>query len=223
MSSASTPTRLRPGDLAPDFALPAGDREGVVSLADYRGRRPVLLAFFRSLYCPFCRRQLVQLTAGAQQLARSGVATIAIVATAAGRARLYFRFRPSQLSVGADPELRTHRAYGLQTVERTPAGMALVEGAAAQMAQELGIPARPGHAREDILRFDGFEPLDSDRDDAARDQGLVIGQFLIDRDGIVRWMNIEKRPGERLTDDRLAAALSALPALETIPPPPRGA
>jgi peroxiredoxin len=33
----------------------------MVSLDDYRGRSPVLLAMFRGLYCPFCRRSIAQL------------------------------------------------------------------------------------------------------------------------------------------------------------------
>jgi len=41
---------LRPGEPAPDFTLPAANREGSVSLADYRGRSPVLLAMYRGLY-----------------------------------------------------------------------------------------------------------------------------------------------------------------------------
>ena len=42
--------RLRPGDTAPDFALPALHREGDVSLADYRGRASLLLVLLRGLY-----------------------------------------------------------------------------------------------------------------------------------------------------------------------------
>jgi len=41
---------LRPGDPAPHFALPAVNREGQVSLDDYRGRSPVLLGLFRGLH-----------------------------------------------------------------------------------------------------------------------------------------------------------------------------
>jgi peroxiredoxin len=41
---------LQPGERASDFTLPAADREGTVSLAEYRGRGPVLLALFRGLY-----------------------------------------------------------------------------------------------------------------------------------------------------------------------------
>jgi peroxiredoxin len=45
---ASAP--LRPGDTAPPIALPAVNREGQVSLEDYRGRSPVLIALFRGLH-----------------------------------------------------------------------------------------------------------------------------------------------------------------------------
>lgn len=41
---------VQPGEPAPDFTLPAANREGTVSLADYRGRSPLLLALFRGLY-----------------------------------------------------------------------------------------------------------------------------------------------------------------------------
>jgi peroxiredoxin len=41
---------LGPGDPAPDFTLPAVNREGQVSLDDYRGRSPVLVCLFRGLH-----------------------------------------------------------------------------------------------------------------------------------------------------------------------------
>ena len=41
---------LRPGDPATHFALPAVNREGQVSLHDYRGRSPVLVGLFRGLH-----------------------------------------------------------------------------------------------------------------------------------------------------------------------------
>ena len=40
---------LRAGDPAPSFTLPAVNREGMVSLADYRGKSPVLVGLFRGL------------------------------------------------------------------------------------------------------------------------------------------------------------------------------
>jgi hypothetical protein len=174
---------------------------------DYREKQAVLLALFRGLYCPFCRRQMSQLALSAERLEKVGVATLAVVATAPDRARLYYRFHPSRFRVAADPDLMTHRAYGLPRLTKTPAIAQIVETAAAQMARELNIPAMPGQASEAILRFDGFEPVESDRQDRERDQGLMIGQFLIDPHGIVRWVHLERTPGERLNEERLLAAL----------------
>ena len=40
----------QPGDRAPGFSLHAVNREGVVSLDEYRGKRPVLVGLFRGLH-----------------------------------------------------------------------------------------------------------------------------------------------------------------------------
>ncbi len=45
-----TRATVQPGEPAPDFALPAVHQAGEVSLADYRGRSPVLLVLLRGLY-----------------------------------------------------------------------------------------------------------------------------------------------------------------------------
>ena len=70
--TTSDPRVLRPGEPAPDFTLPAVHREGTVSLADYRGRSPLLLAFFRGIYCPFCRRQIAKLGLSRDKLLAAG-------------------------------------------------------------------------------------------------------------------------------------------------------
>jgi peroxiredoxin len=157
--------RLRSGDRAPDVTLPAADREGVVSLMDYREKQSVLLALFRGLICPFCRRQMSQLALSAE--------TLAVVATAPDRARLYYRFHPSRFRVAADPDLKTHRAYGMRRGPKTPAVEQMVEAAATPMARELEIPTIPGQASDAILRFEGFEPVESDWQDRERDQALL--------------------------------------------------
>jgi peroxiredoxin len=41
---------VQPGDTAPNFEVSAVHREGSVSLADYRGERPLFLALYRGLY-----------------------------------------------------------------------------------------------------------------------------------------------------------------------------
>jgi peroxiredoxin len=43
-------TPVQPGEPAPDFTVAAANRDGRFSLADFRGRNPLLLALFRGLY-----------------------------------------------------------------------------------------------------------------------------------------------------------------------------
>ena len=47
----TTPPRpIQPGDRAPGFSLPAINREGAVSLDEYRGKQSVLVGLFRGLH-----------------------------------------------------------------------------------------------------------------------------------------------------------------------------
>ena len=181
------------GHRAPDFELPAADRDGVVSLARYRGKSSVLLALFRGLYCPFCRRQMAQLSPVADRLRAVGIETVGVVATAPDRARLYFRFNPSRFPLGADPDLVTHRAYGLPVIERNEEALEMVERAAQRLAGELGIEAPPGQGRVTVDAADGFVRLESDAAERLRHQIQLLGQFLIDRDGVIRWCRTEDR------------------------------
>ena len=50
MTVTGRTTPMAPGEPAPDFTLPAAHAEGTVSLAEYRGRQPVLVVLFRGLY-----------------------------------------------------------------------------------------------------------------------------------------------------------------------------
>ena len=50
---------LKPGEWAPDFALPRADQEGTVSLADYRGQKsPTLELLPWALLCVLPRGDL---------------------------------------------------------------------------------------------------------------------------------------------------------------------
>jgi len=79
---------IQVGDAAPALTLPAVNREGSVTLADYRGRQPVLLGLFRGLHCPFCRRHLVQFGALAPKLQALGVEVVGVINTPLERAQL---------------------------------------------------------------------------------------------------------------------------------------
>ena len=179
------------GEPAPDFALPAVDREGIVSLADYRGRTSLLVALFRGLYCPFCRRSVVQLGLVRDKLRAAGVDALGIVGTTPENARRYFRFRPTRLPLAADPQLATHRAYGAPRPPVTPQLLEDLRTVRANPTGELPAPLPIMEVVPALDRLDGFTPTDTDHQDETSQFPQLEGQFLIDRDGIVRWRNIE--------------------------------
>ena len=191
MTTMSERSPIAPGESAPNFTLPAVGREGTVSLDDYRGRSPVLLAMFRGLYCPFCRRAIAQLGATTDKLEALGVKTLAIVATTTDNARLYFRFRPTRAPLAADPELITHRAYGLPRPPVTPELLAAVQQTRINPTGELSEPLPIPQAGQALDQIHGFTPTEADRREAEQQFPQLKGQFLIDRDGIVRWTNVE--------------------------------
>src|SRR5262245_36231205 len=113
--TADTRGPLQPGEPAPSFWLPAIHRDGMISSTDYLGKKPVLIALFRGLWCPFCRRAIVQLGRASAKLEAVGVETLGVVATTPENARLYFKFRPTKVPLVADSELITHQAFRLPT------------------------------------------------------------------------------------------------------------
>ncbi len=127
----------------------------------------------------------------AEKLKEAGVQTLAVVATNAQRARLFFRFRPVRFPVGADPDLLTHRAYGLPQVVVTPEFGQAIEVVAADLARELKLSVPDGGALAAIDGLDGYARTEADDADFQRHQAQLIGQFLVDGTGIVRWTNIE--------------------------------
>lgn len=188
---------IQPGERAPELTLPAVNRDGAVSLADFRGRRAVMIGFFRGLHCPFCRRQIAQLGAAQPALAALGVETIAVVNTPLERAQLYFRYRPTPLVLLSDPDCRTHRMFGIPRIEFVEPGGGPVQWprtrpedfAAARIdpTGELGAPTQPMEANGVLNRRDGFELTAADEAIVAVHAAQFAGQFLVDRGGIVRW------------------------------------
>jgi peroxiredoxin len=209
MTMPETRPPVAPGEAAPNFTLPAVDRNENVSLAEYRGRSPVFLALLVGLWCPFCRRQLAQIGTLEGKLKALGVESLAVVATPPDNARLYFKFRPTRVRLASDPELSTHRAYGIPRLTPSPE---LMEALSTTKINPDGVLPQPMpiiDAATAVGRLDGYAETKTDQADMERQWPQLKGQFLIDRAGIVRWANIECA-GEGL------AGLSKFPPEESI-------
>lgn len=189
MTSSTSPP-VAPGESAPGFALPAVAGPEMVKLDDYRGR-PLFLALMLGLWCPFCRRQLAQLGTLDGKLKAIGVESLAVVATEPENARLYFRFRPMRLRLASDPDLSTHRAYRVPKPQPTPALMAELETVRINPTGELAEPLPVAEAGKVLQELDGYVYTPTDVADIERQWPQLKAMFMIDREGIVRWADIE--------------------------------
>lgn len=147
--------------------------------------------------------------------------TLAIVATPVERARLYMRLRPAKVLLAADPEMVTHRAYGLPKAEATPDALEHFKSMDLELAREMNAPMPAAASLTDIVeivgRLDGFDMTEADWEAQNRHRGQLVGQFLLDRQGVVRWVNVEGARqglagmGKFPTDDELLGAVRELP------------
>jgi thiol-disulfide isomerase/thioredoxin len=170
-------------------------RHGKVSIDEFRGQRPVLVGLFRGLHCPFCRRQIAAMASLAGELQEQGIDSLTVVNTPIERARLYFRYHPlPNLLAASDPERISHRAFGLPNLQFTESENAwpykISMGAVNSMRLEmpdLPKPMDPFAAVEYLDKADGYEFTEADRQMIAGGEGQLVGEFLLDRDGVVRW------------------------------------
>ena len=207
MTAALRPP-IQPGEDAPQFALPAVNRDGMVSLDDFRGKSALFIGLYRGLHCPFCRRQIVLLGSTQDKLRALGVETLAVVNTPLERARLYFKYKPARVLLGADPDAATHQAFRVPDVEvvanpttsQWPQRITLEEVSQVRVnpTGELPGPTPVFEAMERLNAKDGFEATEVDQQVAAVHGMQGVGHFLIDRQGIVRWTHLEA--GERMAD-----------------------
>ena len=135
-----------------------------------------------------------------------GVETIAVVNTPLERARVYFKYRPARVLLAADPEAATHRSFGVpegapvedESQAAWSQGTFTIGQLQANLVNPLGELPEPQNvfmAMETLNKRDGFEPTDVDQQIAAVHGFLLIGHFLIDRGGIIRWLHMEGLEG----------------------------
>ena len=204
MSTSQPERTLQPGDVAPNVVLDAITRQGTVAVDDYRGRTPVFIGIFRGLHCPYCRRHVVALAQLEPALREKGIDMLTVVNTPIERARLYFRYRPvPNLLAAADPERMSHRAFGLPNLEFTQdesdwprkVAMSQMMSMKINVTGELPEPLDPMAAIAALNKIDGYEVTDADEQMQATGMGQLVGEFLLDREGIIRWSFTEEADG----------------------------
>jgi hypothetical protein len=106
------------------------------------------------------------------------------------------------LLAASDPERNSHRAFGLPNLEFTenedewPYKISMASAISMRMdLPELPEPMNPMDASEVLNKKDGYEVTEDDQRMMATGHGQLFGQFLLDRDGVVRWSFTEVPEG----------------------------
>lgn len=239
----SRPAAVHVGDPAPEFTLPRVQGEGTVSLADYRGKFPLLLVISRGLWCSFCRRYIAQLGGAVEHLRRLGVETLAIVASDLQRSRLYLRHWPIRVPLAADPDRITHRGYALPMppptpeVEHswqmmrvqldrtavTPEDLSRLTAAAKEVRDPAMLSSLGGEEQMPLWdfvhmqrRLYPYQLTESEQQEWTRNMTLGTGQFLIDQNGVIRWMKVQSTTQLPAGLGNHASQLELLAAVNTL-------
>jgi hypothetical protein len=149
---------------------------------------------------------VIQLANTEPGLKEMGIETLVVVSTTPERAQMYLRYRPSPLLIASDPQTKVHRNYGLPRFkvsdepDNWPRNLSMtsfgtpVPDPSGELTELATLPETTAK----LNQKDHYEPAEgeADIDIAPFGEGVLLeGRFMIDRDGIVRWIHVEAHDG----------------------------
>ena len=177
----------KPGELAPDVTLRDTDgAEGRLSDLWSRTPRGLAFVFFRHFGCPFCRQHATQLRRDYDRFGEAGLHLVAVGQGTPEEGAQFQRRLKLPYPILVDADRAAYRAYGLR------------EGTSKEMTgPRVGIAffrsLLRGHRPGGVGQHGNISQLH--------------GEFLIDREGILRYAVRPTRPSDiPATDDLIAAA-----------------
>ncbi len=155
-----------------------------------------------------------------QKLERAGVALLAVTEGQTEPVRKYFRLRPARIRVACDPEWHIYRAYGVPMPPSTPEYKQLRATVRINPTGEAPEPMSLDDIQTWLRKHHRFGEIPEDQRDLLFPKrpdfnNIHAGHFLIDRAGVVRWVQIEtpiddlSRYGVFPTDEEILAAARA--------------
>ena len=159
--------RVAVGSAAPDFTL-AKMGGGTTTLSSFRGKKNVVLVFYRGYWCPFCIKQLT----GMRQLLDAEM-----------------KKDTELLAVSVDGEADTQKTIARISADGTQPDFAFLSDADHAVIARYGILNPNAGSR--------FIPHPA--------------TYVIDREGVVRWRDIETDYKIRPANEAIVSAVRALP------------
>jgi peroxiredoxin len=146
------------GDRAPGFALP--DAEGaMVRSAELLARGPLVVSFYRGVWCPYCNMELQALEAFPPQIMENGGALVAISPQSAANSRKSARQNGLSFPILSDQGNQAAASFGLryslpdylvELYQQLGNNLPLVNG---DPSWSLPIPARYVIGRDSVIRY----------------------------------------------------------------------
>lgn len=106
---------LKLGQMTPDFELPDINNGKLVRLSNYRGDKPVVLAFTRIFtekqYCPFCFPHIKALNENWEKFADRNIELLMIASTDDRQSQIVVRDLGLKMPLLSDPGVKVFRAY----------------------------------------------------------------------------------------------------------------
>ncbi len=106
---------LKAGDRAPTFTLVDSDGESVSS-ADLISKGPLVVTFYRGVWCPYCNMDLQAIEAAAGEIREQGAKLVAISQQTAAYSRKSLRENKLSFPILSDPHGETAAAFGIRYV-----------------------------------------------------------------------------------------------------------
>lgn len=113
IASGQADRALKAGDRAPDFELEDSNGNRV-SLSELRANGPVVLSFYRGVWCPYCNLELQALQAVLPEISARGARLAAVSPQTQGNSRKSERDNKLQFPILSDPGAKVADAFGIK-------------------------------------------------------------------------------------------------------------
>jgi peroxiredoxin len=178
IASGATSRALKAGDKAPEFTLKDGDGN-TVSSAELLAHGPLVVSFYRGVWCPYCNIELQALEASLPAIRKAGTNLVAISPQTAPNSRKSQRQNKLSFPILGDSGNNVAAAFGL----RFKLPDYLID-----LYKQL---------KNDLPAFNGDDSWTLP----------IPGRFVIGQDGIIRYADVNPDYTRRPEPDELLPAL----------------
>jgi peroxiredoxin len=113
IASAQAQRARKAGDLAPEFTLNDSDGKPVSS-RDLLAKGPLVVSFYRGVWCPYCNLELQALQATLPEIAARGASLVAISPQTAANSRKSQRDNKLSFPILSDTKSEVANAFGIR-------------------------------------------------------------------------------------------------------------